>query len=235
MKVAVVTGASKGLGREIAIELGESGYSVAVNYCRSHNEAREVALRASPSSMAMGADVGNQREVEEMAHSAYERWGRIDVVVNNAGVTRDGLIMRYGEDDWDEVIRVNLKGCFNMAKSFAPLMARSGGGHIVNISSNSGLGGKAGQAAYSASKAALVGFTRTMARELAGENIRVNAVLPGYMATDMGAHAPGAMRRAKQESVINALSDPREVARFIVYLVSTKGITGQVFRIDSRI
>ncbi len=230
-----MSGASKGLGREVAIALGRTGYAVALNYRHSPNEAEEVALHIGAHSMTVEADVGDSGEVEEMARKVSEKWGRIDVLVNNAGITRDGLMLHYGEDDWDEVLRVNLKGCFNTAKSIAPLMMRSGGGHIINVSSFSGLRGKAGQAAYSASKASIIGFTFSLARELAEYNIKVNCVLPGYMPTGMGVRAEGAMKKAREQSILGCLSHPGEVAGFIAYLVTTKTITGQVFCLDSRV
>lgn len=235
MLAAVVTGASRGLGRQIAVALGKAGYNVAVNYHRSKRNAEEVALSTGFPSMTIKADVGNPREVEEMAAAVYEKWGRVDVLVNNAGIARDGLILRCNEDDWDEVMRVNLKGCFNTVKSFAPLMIKSGGGHIINVSSYSGLRGKTGQAAYSASKASIIGLTNTMAKELGGYHIRVNSVLPGYMATGMGLMAEEAMKKAREESIIRSLSNPEEVSNFIAYLVTTDTITGQVFCFDSRI
>ncbi|MCL5024136.1 MAG: SDR family oxidoreductase [Nitrospirae bacterium] len=233
--VAVVTGASRGLGRRTALLLGKSGYHVAVNYYRSPNEAREVAAGTDLPSLAVRADVGNLRDVAEMAETVFRQWGRVDVLINNAAITRDGLMMRYGEKDWDEVIRVNLRGCFNTVKSFAPLMSRSGGGHIINLSSRSGMKGKAGQVAYGAAKASLIGLTRTLARELAPDNIKVNCLLPGYMATEMGTHAKDAMKAAQGESILSRLSDPGEVAGFIAYLVGTETITGQVFCLDSRL
>lgn len=234
-KVALVTGASRGLGREIAISLSSSGYYVAVNYCRSEQDAEDTVRIAGERSIPVKADVGDLREVEEMAARIYEQWGRVDALINNAGITRDGLLVRYREDHLDEVLRVNLKGCFNTVKSLAPLMIKSGGGHIINISSYSGLRGRIGQAAYSASKAAIVGLTYTLARELGEYNIMVNAVLPGYMPTGMGKGAEIAMERAMEESITGRLCSPREVARFIAYLLSTKNITGQVFCLDSRI
>ncbi len=235
MLAAVVTGASRGLGREIALALSNAGYNVAINYNQSKREADEVVLNTALPSVSIKADIGNPHEVEEMASIVNKQWGRMDVLINNAGITRDGLIIRCNEDDWDEVMRVNLKGCFNTVKSFAPLMIQSGGGHIINISSYSGLRGRAGQAAYSASKASIIGLTVTLAKELAGYRIRVNSILPGYMATGMGMTAEEAMKKAREESVISNLSSPGEVSRFIAYLVKTDTITGQVFCLDSRI
>lgn len=233
MPVVVITGASRGLGRQMAVTLGKAGYHVGVNYNKSAREAEEV-VRLAGDSVAIKADVGNLPDVERMAEDIRRRWGRVDALINNAGITKDGLLIRYSEDDWDDVIRVNLKGCFNTAKSFVPLMIESGGGHIVNISSRSWRG-QIGQAAYSASKASILGLTSTLAMELAEYNIRVNSLLPGYMATDMGNRAEAAMMKAREESVIGSLSSPEGAAGFVMYLLSTQNITGQNFCLDSRI
>jgi len=234
-KVAVVTGASKGLGREIAFALSRTGYHVTVNYLHSKEEADEVVRSMSLPSMAIKADVGNLREMEKMAKKVYESWGRVDLLINNAGIAKDGLIIRYDESDWDEVIRVNLKGCFNAVKSFVPFMISSGGGHIIQVSSYSGLRGKAGQAAYSASKASMIGLTVSLAKELAEYNIKVNTLLPGYMPTQMGSKVKEAMKKAAAESILGTLSNPEVVSGFIAFLATTCTVTGQVFSLDSRI
>jgi len=235
LQVAVVTGASRGLGREIALRLGRNGYNVAVNYLISESEAKKTAEKLGRKAVLIKADVGDLKQVEEMADAVYKRWGRVDVLINNAGITKDGLMIKLKEAEWDEILKVNLKGCFNTIKMFSHVMINSGGGHIINISSYSGLKGKEGQAAYSASKAALLGLTYTAAKELAGYNIRVNALLPGYMETLMGIAAEEAMEKAKKESVTGRLSNPAEVAEFVSYLIKTENITGQVFCLDSRI
>lgn len=235
MSAALVTGASRGLGKEIALTLSERGYQVAVNYASSEREALDVAKKAGGLSFAVKADVGNVRQVQEVALEIEKRFGRLDAVINNAGITKDNLLLRQSESDWDKIISTNLKGCFNVIKTMAPLMERSGGGHIINISSYSGLKGKAGQVAYSASKAALIGLSHTSAKELAQDNIRVNVLLPGYMMTKMGAAAIKAMEKARENSISGKLSDPLEVAQFVAYLLGTKNITGQVFSLDSRI
>jgi 3-oxoacyl-[acyl-carrier protein] reductase len=213
----------------------EGGYSVAVNYLHSEKEAREIALGRGEQVLAVRADVGDPAEVEAMLAGIEEEFGRLDVVINNAGVTKDSLLIRQPEKEWDEVIRTNLTGCFHVIRAAAPLMAKSGGGHIINISSYSGVKGRAGQSAYSASKAALIGLTMTAARELAGQNIRVNAVLPGYMLTEMGAGSTKAMEQAKEESMLHALSDPAGVAQSIFAMAGMDYITGQVISLDSRI
>lgn len=235
MRVAVVTGSSRGLGKEIALTLGKSGYNVAINYLASEKEAMKVADEIASDTLLIKADVGDIRQVEKIAEAVYERWGRVDVLVNNAGITRDGLMIKLKEEEWDEVLRVNLKGCCNTIRAFSHFMIKSGGGHIINISSYSGLKGREGQAAYSASKAAVLGLTYTAAKELAEYNIRVNALLPGYMQTEMGKASEKAMTTAKMESIAGKLSGPKDAAGFIVYLLKTDNITGQVFCLDSRI
>jgi|Deesub1362A_J573_1020465.scaffolds.fasta_scaffold00004_346 3-oxoacyl-[acyl-carrier protein] reductase len=234
-KVALVTGGSRGLGREVALALGRAGYRVVVNYIKEEAQALEVVQSIGGDAIAVKADVGEMGEVKEMSRRIEKEFGRLDVLINNAGITRDSLLLRLSESDWDLVIHTNLKGCFNTVKVFAPMMVSSGGGHIVNISSYSGLRGKEGQVAYSASKAAVLGFTFSLAKELGKDNIRVNAVLPGYMPTDMGKSAGKAMEKAERQSLLGRLSDPKEVSGFIIWLVQTEGITGQVFVLDSRI
>ncbi|MBI4680864.1 MAG: SDR family NAD(P)-dependent oxidoreductase [Nitrospirae bacterium] len=154
--VAVITGSSRGLGREIALTLAKSGYNVAINYLASENEAKKVADEIGEKAFLIRADAGDARQVEEMADAVYRKWGRVDVLINNAGITKDSLMIKLKEAEWDEILRVNLKGCFNTIKTFSHGMISSGGGHIINISSYSGLKGKEGQAAYSASKSAQV-------------------------------------------------------------------------------
>jgi 3-oxoacyl-[acyl-carrier protein] reductase len=234
MRVALVTGASRGLGKEIGIALSRKGYTLAVNYLASRREAEDIASAAGGGSFALQADVGDPAQVRSMSVFIEQRCRRLDVIVNNAGIARDNLLVRQSESEWDEVIRTNLTGCFNVIRALSPLMVKSGGGHIVNIASRSGLAGKAGQPAYSAAKAALLGVTRTAAAELAAHHIRVNAVLPGYLMTEMGRTAEKAIAAAKEASLLGRLSDPAEVAGFIAFLLTTEGVTGQVFSIDSR-
>ncbi len=232
-KVAVITGGAGGLGREIAKAFHENAYGIVINYLESGKQARELAEMMGDRVLTVKADVGSPDEVSAMAEHIYKKWGRVDVLVNNAGITKDALLIKQGEKDWDRIMDVNLKGAFNCIRAFAPLM--KDGGHIINISSYSGLKGKEGQAAYSASKGALLGLTKTAAIELAEHGIKVNAILPGYMPTKMGINAEEALKRAKEASLLNTLSDPKEVARFIIYLTSTENITGQVFCLESRI
>jgi 3-oxoacyl-[acyl-carrier protein] reductase len=232
-KVAVITGGTRGLGMEIAVGFCRSGYKTAVNYLNSVNEAAALSDRFGVAIITRRADVSIASEMAAFAIEVSDKWGRVDVLINNAGITKDSLLIRQSEKDWGRIIDVNLKGAFNAIKAFAPLMKE--GGHIINISSYSGLKGKEGQSAYSASKSALIGLTKTAAIELAERKIRVNAILPGYMPTEMGIGSETAMNMARQESLFNALSDPAEVASFIFYLAGTKNITGQIFCLDSRI
>jgi 3-oxoacyl-[acyl-carrier protein] reductase len=232
-RVAVVTGGAVGLGREIVSALLQSGCRVAVNYHRSREAANVFVTELGDNAIAVQADVGNFGEVECMSRRIFDLWGRMDIIVNNAGITKDALLVKQSEEDWERVMAVNVKGAFNVMKACVPLMKQDG--HVINISSYSGLKGNKGQAAYSASKAALLGLTKTAALELALNNVRVNAVLPGYMSTGMGTAAFGSLEQAKAVSLLLSLSDPRDVAQFIAYLVTTKNITGQTFVFDSRI
>ncbi len=234
LKAALVTGGSRGLGRELALALGSAGYAVCVN-CSTGRDAAEAAVAgAAAGSFAIMADVSDPAAVRGMLDEVASRFGRLDLLVNNAGIGSDALLPRLAEDDWDRTIGVNLMGCANTIRASAGLLARSRG-QVINITSRSGLRGSAGQSAYAASKAALVGLTLSAARELAAEGIRVNAVAPGYMPTALGSASPAAMERARRESLLGRLSDPAEAASFVLWLAGTSGITGQVFTLDSRI
>lgn len=234
-KVVLITGAARGLGRHLTEGYLEKGFAVVVNYLHSEASALALVSGREAYALAIKADVRNSEGAKNMVEKIEERFSRLDVVVNNAGITKDNLLVRQTEAEWDEVIGTNLTGCFNLLQAAAPLMIKTGGGHILNISSYSGVRGKAGQAAYSASKAALIGLTLSASRELAEQNIRVNAVLPGYMMTAMGAGAEQAALRAREESILKRLADPSEVARCIVALSTSCVFTGQVISLDSRI
>jgi 3-oxoacyl-[acyl-carrier protein] reductase len=219
----------------MAEEFLNKGFAVVVNYLQSEASAQALVAGREEYALAVKADIRDAGEVKKMIGQTADYFGRLDIVINNAGITRDNLLLRQTEDEWDEVIRTNLTGCFNVLQAAALLMMKSGGGHIINISSYSGIKGKAGQPAYSASKAALIGLTLSASRELAEHNIRVNAVLPGYMMTAMGGSAMNAAAGAKEESILHVLSDPSEAARCIVALSTLSGVTGQVISLDSRI
>src|SRR5712692_6659276 len=194
-KVALVTGASRGIGRAIALRLAAEGANVVVNYNANANAADEVALairQCGAEAHVVQADVARATEVDRLVQAALEKFGRIDVLVNNAGITRDTLIMRMSEDDWDAVLDTNLKSAFLVTKAVMRPMLRQRSGRIVNITSISGVMGNAGQANYSASKAGLMGLTRSTAREVASRNITCNAVAAGVIDTDIWHGVPEA-------------------------------------------
>jgi len=234
-KTVLITGASHGLGRHLTDVFLERGYAVIVNYLTAESSARELLSGREDRVLAVSADVGIPEQVRKMIRQTEDRFGRLDILINNAGITRDNLLLRQTEDEWDEIIRTNVTGCFHVIREAAPLMISSGGGHIINISSYSGVKGRVGQAAYSASKAALLGLTVSAARELAVYKIRVNAVIPGYMMTKMGAGSEKAMKQAEEESLLKALADPAHIARSITGIAEMDYITGQVISLDSRI
>ncbi|MBF0328869.1 MAG: SDR family oxidoreductase [Nitrospirae bacterium] len=232
-KVVVVSGGTRGLGRSIVLSFLENGCFVAFNYIVSEVSANSITKEFGSKVLAIKCDVRSSAQIGAMAETVVQKWGGADILINNAGIVSDSPLVRQDEKQWDDVISVNLKGAFRMTKAFAPLIRC--GGHIINISSYSGIKGQRGQAAYSASKAALIGFTKSLAHELAVGGIMVNAVFPGYMLTDMGASSLVAAEAAKAESLKGTLSDPQEAASFIRFLSGAKNITGQVFSIDSRI
>ncbi len=234
MRVVLISGATGGLGSRLAHAFDAEGYRVVVHCFRSEDEARSLLAGLKNSPYLLRGDVGDSGQVRRMALSVERDVGRLDVLVNNAAVTRDAPLLRYPESAWDEVLRTNLKGVFNCTRNFAPLMIGSGGGHIINVSSYSGLRGKEGQAAYSASKAALLGLTRSLARELSPYGINVNAVIPGYLPVGMGAAAPKAMEGAVKASIRGCLAVPADAVGFMTWLARTEGITGQVFPLESR-
>ena len=233
--VCLITGSSRGLGRSIALALGTKGCKVAVHYKDDKAGAEETATRIDDS-IIVQADVRNPEEVKACVDKVIQKWGRIDLLVNNAGITKESLLIRTSEEDFDEVLDTNLKGPFNFIRVAARKMMKQKSGNIINISSYAGMKGKSGLSAYSAAKAGLIGLTMSSAKELSRYNISVNAVLPGYMLTDMGsASTEKGKEQALKESIIKEYSDPDNTAEFICYLAGTKRVTGQVFNLDSRI
>ncbi len=230
----LITGSSRGLGSEIALALGRDGHHIAVHYKDREDIAKTVASRIERA-VLLRADVRKFEEVTRLVDDLMEEWGRIDLLVNNAGITKEALFIKTSVDLFDEVIDTNLNGPFRFIRAVSRQMIKQGSGHIINIGSITGIRGKAGLSAYSASKGGLVGLTLSSAAELAKYNIMVNMVLPGYMLTDMGkASGDKAREAALKDSLIDKYSSPESVAEFIRYLAGTTGISGQVFNLDSR-
>ena len=237
-KTALVTGASRGIGRATALELAKAGAKVVVNYAGNRAAAEEVVAlieAAGGQAFMVQADVGDSAAVDAMVKSVIERFGSIDILVNNAGITRDNLIMRMKEEDWDAVIHTNLKGIFNCTKVVTKLMMKQRYGRIVNMTSVVGVMGNAGQSNYAAAKAGVIGFTKSMAKELASRNITVNAVAPGYISTDMTADLPDQAKADLQSQIpLQRLGNPADVASAVLFLVSPGAdyITGQTLHVD---
>ncbi|MBI5739658.1 MAG: SDR family oxidoreductase [Nitrospirae bacterium] len=233
--VCLVTGSSRGLGKAIALAFGRRGRRVVIHYNERKEEASIVAAQIKES-IVLSADVRDYNQVRSLVDTVTEQWGGIDILVNNAGVTREALLLKTSEEEFDEVVDTNLKGPVNFMRAASPYMIKQNRGHIINISSIAGVSGKAGLSAYSASKAGLIGLTKSAARELGEHNVMVNAVLPGFMLTDMGARSNDrAKGAALADSLMKDFSDPRDVAEFICRLSGTRGISGQVFNLDSRL
>jgi len=239
-RIALVTGANRGIGAEIARVLAERGATVAVNYRGDETGALAVvaecrALNPDGDHGAFRADIAIPEEATALVGAVAERYGRVDVLVNNAGITRDGLIVRMSDDDWSRVIGTNLSGAFYLTRAASKVMMKQRSGSIVNIASVVGLAGNAGQANYAAAKAGLVGLTKSVARELASRSVRVNAVAPGFIETDMTASLPEAARDAASSSIaMKRFGSPRDVAAAVAFLASDDAdyITGQVIAID---
>ncbi|TKJ31191.1 MAG: 3-oxoacyl-[acyl-carrier-protein] reductase [Chloroflexi bacterium B3_Chlor] len=237
-RVAVVTGSSRGIGRAIAVKLASLGAKVVVNYHTSEDAAQEVVeqIKADGSeAIAVHADVKDAEQAKGLIDAALEAFGHLDILVNNVGVTRDTLLMRMKEDDWDIVMETNLKGTFNCTKVAQRPMIRQRYGRIINITSVSGIAGQVGQANYSASKAGIIGFTKAVARELGIRNITVNAVAPGYVPTDQTADLPQELIDYIME--LTPLKRPgtaEEIANAVAFLASEEAsyVSGQVLAVD---
>ena len=237
-KTAVVTGASRGIGRAIALALAKAGANIAVNYTSNSAAAENVVKEIEDlgvSAIAIKADVSKADEVENLVNIVLNKYNSIDILINNAGITRDNLIIRMSEEEFDEVINTNLKGAFVCTKAISKVMIKQRSGKIINVSSVVGIIGNAGQSNYSAAKAGLIGFSKSMARELSKRGITVNAVAPGYIETDMTAAIP---EKAKEEFMKNIplgrAGRPEDIANAILFLSSEYSdyITGQVINID---
>ena len=238
-KVAIVTGASRGIGRAIAVTLASEGAKVVVNYASSASAAEAVVaeingLDNGSEAIAVPADVSKEAEVDSLIKSAIDKWGRVDVLVNNAGITRDTLLLRMKLEDWQSVIDLNLTGVFLTSRMIAKIMLKQKSGRIINIASVSGLMGNAGQGNYSAAKAGVIGFTKTVAKELASRGITVNAVAPGFIATDMTADLKNTEEILKFIP-LGRYGQPEEIAGMVRFLAADPAaayITGQVSNVD---
>ena len=237
-KVTLVTGASRGIGRQIALTLAGYGATVIVNYNGSAAKAEEVVNEITANggmAESMQCSVSDFEKSKEMIDGIVKKYGRLDILVNNAGITKDNLIMKMSEDDFDAVIATNLKGAFNCIKHVSRQMLKQRGGRIINISSVSGVMGNAGQANYSASKAGVIGLTKSNAKELGRRNITVNAIAPGFIETDMTAELNEKQIEAiKGELLIGRLGQVEDIAKLAAFLASDAAsyITGQVIGVD---
>ena len=237
-KTALVTGASRGIGRAIALALAKEGYAVAVNYAGSREAAeavRDEITAAGGRAFILQGDVSSAEDVDRIFKTVKEEFGFLDVLVNNAGITRDSLLVRMKENQWDEVIDTDLKSNFLTVKAAGAMMMRRKKGAIINIASVSGIIGNMGQLNYSAAKAGVIGLTKAAARELAPRGIRVNAVAPGFIVTDMTDKIPDDLKDGMLRSIpLGRFGDAEEVAKAVAFLASDKAsyITGQVLKVD---
>ena len=237
-KVALVTGATRGIGKAIALELADNGYDIVLNYRNANDELKQTQKEIEEKNVncfLVYGDISKFEDCENIAKQAMEEFGRIDVLVNNAGITRDGLIMRMKKEDFESVIDTNLTGTFNMTRNVVPFMIKQKNGRIINLSSVVGITGNAGQTNYSASKAGVIGFTKSLAKEVASRNILVNAIAPGFIETDMTKVLSDNVKEAILNQIpLKRMGEAKEVAKLVKFLVSddSKYITGQVINVD---
>ncbi len=237
-KVALVTGASRGIGRSIALQLAEEGYHVVVNYAGNQEKAEEVVEQIKQKgvdAVAIQANVSNGDEVKAMIKEVVKTFGSIDVLVNNAGITRDNLLMRMKEREWDVVIDTNLKGVFNCIQKVTPQMLKQRHGRIINLTSIVGAVGNPGQINYVASKAGVIGMTKTAARELASRNITVNAVAPGFIVSDMTDALNDELKETMKSQIpLGRFGQDTDIAHTVAFLASDKAeyITGQTIHVN---
>ena len=237
-KNIIVTGATRGIGKEIALTLAQNGANIAINY-RNYNEEVEELINSikefGVDAIAVKCDVSKSDEVDNFISEVKNHFSSIYVLVNNAGITKDGLLLRLKDEDFNSVLDVNLKGTFNTTKSISPIMIKQKHGKIINISSVVGIVGNAGQCNYAASKAGVIGFSKSVARELASRNINVNVVAPGYIDTDMTKSLPDKVKDEILKSIpMKKMGNPKEVANLVLFLSSSLSdyITGQVINVD---
>lgn len=237
-KVAFVTGASRGIGRAVALKLADAGAKVAINFAGNLEKAEEVKAEIESrggEAMLVQGKVDNFEVVNAIVKKIVETWGTVDILINNAGINRDNLLLRMTETEFDEVIATNLKGVFNCTKAVTRIMMKQRSGKIVNMTSVVGLTGNAGQANYAAAKSGIIGFTKSVAKELAARGVTVNAIAPGFITTDMTAKLPEKIKEETLNQIpIGKFGTPEDVANLAAFLVSEQAayITGQVVNVD---
>ena len=237
-KVALVTGGSRGIGRACALELGKAGYDVVINYAGNAEAAAKTVediKTLGVNAEAYKFDVSNKEEAEGLVNQTIEKFGKIDVLVNNAGITKDNLLMRMSEEDFEKVLDINLKGTFLITKFATKYMMKKRCGSIVNLASVVGVAGNAGQCNYSASKAGVIGFTKSIAKELASRNIRANAVAPGFIKTDMtDVLSDNVKENINSQIPLKRMGTAEEVAKLVYFLGTAESsyITGQIINVD---
>ena len=237
-KNAIITGASRGIGREIALTLAENGANIVINYRNYNNEIEALVKDIEAKGVkivTVKCDVSNFEEVENLISEAKEKLGSIDILVNNAGITKDGLLMRMKQEDFESVLDVNLKGVFNTTKLITPIMMKQRTGKIINISSVVGLVGNAGQCNYAASKAGVIGFSKSIARELAPRGVNINVVAPGYIDTDMTKVLSDEQKKSVLDMIpLSRMGSVDDISNAVAFLASDEAayITGQVISVD---
>lgn len=237
-KVTIITGASRGIGRSVAIELAKAGAKIVINYAgnvAAAEEVKNIIVSAGGQAIAIQADVSNTEAVDAMVKQTIDTFGRIDILVNNAGITRDNLLMRMKEDDWDAVMNINLKGIFVCTKAVSRIMMKQRYGKIINMTSVVGIMGNTGQSNYAAAKSGVIGFTKSMAKELASRGITVNAIAPGFINTDMTAVLSEQAKEGLAGKIpAGRLGNPEDVAAAVAFLASDSAnyITGQTLNVD---
>lgn len=237
-KVAIVTGGTRGIGKEIALTLSKEGVNIAITYNSNDEKAKEVVeeiKKENVNAISVKVNVADSEEVSNMVKTVEKELGTTDILVNNAGITKDNLLIRMKEEDWDDVLDINLKGVFLCTKAIARSMMRKRYGKIINISSVVGINGNAGQGNYSASKAGIIGFTKSMANELSSRGIRVNAIAPGFIQTDMTDALKEDVRQMMLDNIpLGNFGSPKDIANLVVFLASENSdyITGEVIKVD---
>ncbi len=237
-KITLITGATRGIGKQIAITLAENGFDIALNYRKENEDLENTKMeieKLGRKCVAVKGDVSSYEDCENFVKEVISQYGKIDVLVNNAGITKDNLLMRMKKEDFEDVLNVNLVGTFNVTKNVIPYMMKERNGRIINISSVVGIAGNAGQTNYSASKAGIIGFTKSLAKEVASRNILVNAVAPGFIETNMTDVLKDEIKENIAKNIpLKRMGNAKDVANLVNFLASNESsyITGQVINVD---